>query len=380
MKVKLLILLKSIDGGTGTYMEGLLDLRKAFKPGELKIDILVLDRPNYRSGVRKRYDYLHNQSEAVDKYKATFQNLYSIIKEILWVRKKVDKYQPDIILASNFHAIAISEIVKIIFRFSYRTIDVVQNNYISVIKYKFSPPLQVFVNILLKLILNKSNKVVTVSKYLSRDLHNDLHLKKRPLTIPTLLSKIHLTKKTKRNFKDKIIVSVARLNPQKDHETLLAAFSLIVKRIPQAKLWIVGDGPDKNKLILLAKQLGILSNTKFYNWVQNPKDILGKSSVFALSSNWEGFPLSVIEAMSYSLPIVATNCKYGPSEILQNNKYGFLVEPKSPESLANSVVTLLNDYRKYNHFSNMARIRVLEYAQKDMLLKYKNIIADLSVN
>ena len=128
----------------------------------------------------------------------------------------------------------------------------------------------------------------------------------------------------------------------KGFEDLINAYSLIEKKIPH-KLVILGDGEDKPKLINLIEQKKL--NKKIYlpGYVTNPLKYFKKSEIFVLSSLREGMPNVLIEAMMCGCTPVSTNCKTGPSEIIKNNKFGYLSPIKNPNLLAQNILKAIEN-------------------------------------
>lgn len=120
-----------------------------------------------------------------------------------------------------------------------------------------------------------------------------------------------------------LIVSVGRLSPEKDHRTLLRAVSLL----PATRRWrlaIVGDGPERAALETLARELGVIERTTFTGRVADPFPWLMRARVAVCSSVYEGLGNAIIEALACGTAVVATDCPYGPSEILRGGRYGTL--------------------------------------------------------
>ena len=139
---------------------------------------------------------------------------------------------------------------------------------------------------------------------------------------------------------DIIICSSGRLTAQKDYATLLKALRLLNR--PCLKLFILGEGELKSELSSLAQQLEVHKQVKFLGFQKNPYDYMRISDIFVLSSMWEGFGNVIVEAMHLGLPVVATDCPHGPSEIISNGVNGLLVPPKSPLHLADCISLLLD--------------------------------------
>lgn len=157
-------------------------------------------------------------------------------------------------------------------------------------------------------------------------------------------------------FKNKIsdrpvIGTVANFRPQKDHQTLIKAFKILIDKGVDCELWLVGDGPTKSEIEKLTQDLGIQSNVRFWGLVMNPSDLYKQMDVFVLSTHYEGHPLVALEAMSYGLPIVATKISSVP-EVIEDNFNGMLFNPGDPAHLARTLIKLLEDKNLFMRISN----------------------------
>ena len=129
-------------------------------------------------------------------------------------------------------------------------------------------------------------------------------------------------------FSFPVVINVARLEEQKGQEYLIRSFVRIKKEIPLTKLVILGEGHLEHKLRDLAKGLGLEQDVVFLGWQKNPFKFLAYSKVFVLSSLWEGFPNTLLEAMALGLPVISTDCPSGPNEIIKHGENGFLIRLK----------------------------------------------------
>jgi glycosyltransferase involved in cell wall biosynthesis len=123
-----------------------------------------------------------------------------------------------------------------------------------------------------------------------------------------------------------IIFNLGRLTEQKGQWHLIRAFSK-TREVVSCKLVIRGNGNLKPYLEKLVLNLDLSSDVKFLDWQDNPYKYLSKASIFVSSSLWEALPYSIIEAMACGCPIIASDCKYGPREILSDGKFGILTSP-----------------------------------------------------
>jgi glycosyltransferase involved in cell wall biosynthesis len=141
------------------------------------------------------------------------------------------------------------------------------------------------------------------------------------------------------------ILGVGKLEPQKDFPNLIRAFAK-VRQHQEAKLVILGWGPDLPQLKALVQELGLDADVDFPGYVQNPYAYMSRTSVFVLSSAWEGLPTVLIEAMAFGTPVVSTDCESGPAEILADGKYGDLTPVGDSEALADAILQVLAGRKK----------------------------------
>jgi glycosyltransferase involved in cell wall biosynthesis len=138
------------------------------------------------------------------------------------------------------------------------------------------------------------------------------------------------------------ILSVGRLSAQKGYDTLLRAFSQ-VRKIKAARLLILGEGEERPALEALIHQLGIEQFVSMPGFVRNPYPYMCKSSLFVLSSRWEGLPGVLIEALYCGVPLVSTDCPGGAREILADGKYGCLVPVDDIDAMSQAMLAALRN-------------------------------------
>src|SRR5712664_725090 len=150
--------------------------------------------------------------------------------------------------------------------------------------------------------------------------------------------------RTKERFgtDDILFVCVARFAPQKNHSLLLKAFAQGPASDPKAHLVLVGEGVLREQLEEQAKSLGLAGQVHFLGLRTDIPDVLGAMDVFVLSSDWEGNPLSVMEAMASGLPIVSTDAGGVPT-LFERGKEGFIVARGDAQALGNSMASLVRD-------------------------------------
>ncbi|EHQ52395.1 group 1 glycosyl transferase [Ectothiorhodospira sp. PHS-1] len=139
---------------------------------------------------------------------------------------------------------------------------------------------------------------------------------------------------------DPVIIGMGRLTRQKDFPTLLRAFAGMQAR-RTARLIILGEGGDREALTALSRSLGVADRVMMPGFAANPYAWLSRARLFVLSSAWEGSPNALTEAMALGLPVVSTDCRSGPREILRDGRYGPLVPVGDLAALEDAMVRTL---------------------------------------
>lgn len=175
---------------------------------------------------------------------------------------------------------------------------------------------------------------------------------------------------------DIVILATGRFNPQKDHVTLLSAFVQVFEDYPDVMLWLAGDGGLRDRLEDAADCLGIRDRVLFLGRRDDIFSLIVAADIFVLSSAWEGFPLSLIEAMARGLPPVATSVGDVPKVI--QGKNGLLVEPQNPKQLAEALLKLCRDPKLRSQISRNAaksvrRFSDLEKWKRSMIEIYESM-------
>src|SRR5262245_55492971 len=157
------------------------------------------------------------------------------------------------------------------------------------------------------------------------------------------------------------IFCVARLAPEKGHTFLIQAMRILLDRGDELELTLAGDGPSKQQLKKLAKELGIVDRVNFLGFLTEDEIIreLQTTDLFVLPSFIEGIPVCVMEAMAVGVPVIATNIA-GTSELIEDGKTGILVRPSDSQALADAVVRMMGDYDFRLRAAELGRRKVTE--------------------
>lgn len=178
---------------------------------------------------------------------------------------------------------------------------------------------------------------------------------------------------------DVLFICVARFAPQKNHELLISAFAKGPASDPKAHLVLAGQGVLRAQLQARVNELGLTSRVHFLGLRTDIPDVLGAADIFALSSDYEGNPLSVIEAMAAGLPIVSTAVG-GVPELLQDGKEGLIVQPGHCEQLSRAMITLLKDADLRRKMGVAAAVRAKKkFDVSAMVRAYEELYDEISV-
>lgn len=189
-----------------------------------------------------------------------------------------------------------------------------------------------------------SDIIIVQSKYMEDDLNNLLPYGKiknstrliyNPIDVDgvTVLSKDILNGGSHTLVSDEDVISVGRLDTQKDHITTIKAFSRYSNVYQTAKLHILGDGRLRNTIQSEVVALGLQDKIIFHGHIANPYPHILKSKMLVMSSLYEGFSNVILESICLNTPAVVSNCPGGNSEIVINYKNGFLFEVRNDKDM-----------------------------------------------
>jgi len=174
-----------------------------------------------------------------------------------------------------------------------------------------------------------------------------------------------------------VIAIVARLAPVKDHRYLIEAFRILLQRCPQARLLIIGDGPLREKLDFMVESYNLGEQIHFAGDRNDVDRILTGMDVATLSSQSEGISLTLLEAMSAELPVVATAVG-GNITIIKDGINGFLVEVNDINTYADLLTRLTQSSDLRRRIGKEARVDVMaNWSLKGMVDAYQQLYEEL---
>lgn len=175
------------------------------------------------------------------------------------------------------------------------------------------------------------------------------------------------------SLKNKKIVAVGRLEPQKNHAMLINAFKRIHDLYPDYSLYIYGEGNLRTSLIKQIKFLGLEEYVFLPGNVENIHKKIADAEMFVLSSNYEGLSNALLEAMMMGLPCISTDCA-GSNEVIQNNINGLLTPIGDVHKLAECMKSLINDKELSANISRESQITANQFQSEIVVRKWESVI------
>lgn len=174
-----------------------------------------------------------------------------------------------------------------------------------------------------------------------------------------------------------LLLAVGRLTAQKRPDLALEVLARVRERVPARLAWL-GDGPLRGEVEERAAALGLTAAVALPGFVANPFAWMRRADLFLLSSDFEGLPNALIEAQGLGLPAVATACRYGPDEIVDDGATGRIVPPGDARALAAATVELLADRERLAAMGEAARRRAGErYGLEAATAAWAELLAEL---
>ena len=217
--------------------------------------------------------------------------------------------------------------------------------------------------------ISKYSKIICICKEMKEDLinlKNELKNKVDFLYNPIDFNRIKklsnedFSEEDKKLLKDKFLLSIARLDcVPKDFETLFKAYEIAKKDGYDGKLYIIGDGPDKDKVEKLKEANLYKEDILLLGRKENPYNWLKKADKLILSSRYEGFAMVLLEGLCLGKNVIASDCKTGPNEILANNR-GLLFKVGDYSTLAKYIISEKNKEELEFSLEEFERNRIFE--------------------
>jgi len=175
----------------------------------------------------------------------------------------------------------------------------------------------------------------------------------------------------------RIICTSGRLEREKNLTFLLRVFSLL-RKTERVKLIIIGDGTERKNLEKLSRELNIGEDVIFVGYQTNPYKFIKRSDIYVHTCLFEGFANSIIEAMACGIPVVATDCPYGPRDIISDGINGFLIPMNNEITMVDVLLTLMHNEEIRRHIGEKGAARIKDFSVEKMVNGYEKIFTKIA--
>lgn len=293
------------------------------------------------------------------------------------IRDQLNGIRPDILLSFMWYPNAIAIIVQKLMRGHVKVI-VSERTSTSIYSSKRDNNWR---NFIIRFLYPRANLIVAPSTKIAQNIISQTvpGSKVRVIHNPVDISEISMHAKEEIDHKwyrkkESIVIAVGRLGNEKGFDYLIKAIALLAGEGIQCKLIILGDGKEKENLLRLVEKLGLNDSVSFEGFQENPYKYLARSTVFVLSSLYEGFPNVLLEAMALGIPSVATRCPTGPDEIITEGVDGILVPSADEKALAGAIKRLVMDEDLRKRLGDAGRKRAQDFAIEKIVKQYEDAI------
>ena len=227
--------------------------------------------------------------------------------------------------------------------------------------------------------INQSDAVTAVSESLKQDTYKFFNTKKEINVIPNFIcvddyNKIDLTicnRKMYAPYGEKLLIHVSNFRKVKRVDDVLRVFDKVRKKIP-SKLILVGDGPERNNIEKLCRELDTCGDIRSLGKIKNPEQVLCIADLFLLTSETESFGLSALEAMAAKVPVISTNTG-GIPEVNVHGYSGYLSNVGDVDDMSKNAIHILEDEKRHAQFKANAYEQAKKFDIKKILPLYEKL-------
>lgn len=343
-----------------------------------EIMIVTIEQKNRKIFFRidekiKHQDLNINYSEDINKF--FLLRILKYLKKNNFHKKKlknlIDEFNPDIIISlGGKEAFFLPNIIK------KNSIKLVRENHFNKNvhflrdnKNLYLKLKSYYMNIMEKNSINKYDEFIVLTEE-DKKLWNNSKIKVIP-------NSIKVNGNIKVNYNNKKVISIGRLEYQKGYDILIDIWKNIVKDFPEWKLEIYGEGTEKEKLLLKIKKFNLSNKIILKGITYNIEKAYLESSIYIMTSRYEGLPMVLLEASSYGLPLISFACPCGPKDIIKNGENGFLIEKNNIELISNKLKQLMRDFSLRKKMGIKGNKIIKKYDQKNVMQEWHNLFNNL---
>lgn len=349
-----------------------------FNPFSPQVRILSIDKPQ-RNGIAQIKDFFLRAKAIAKKIESlnpdiVFSHFNRINVNVLYAKHYLKSVRPKFIAVEHTSPAA---------EFNYSLSDMFKGIYHYPNNGIIINLLYILSNIILRIFIRrhypKADLVIAVSKGIKDELENSFGVKSDKIRVvynPVDNKELRtLSEESVQHGLEKgviNIVTVGRLERQKDHKTLIEAFSMFSKE-HDSHLYIVGEGSYKNYLEALIADKDLSDRVTLTGYLDNPFPLINAADIFVLSSIYEGFGLVLVESMFLGTPVISTDCKSGPAEIIRNGENGLLVLVGNADGIYKALKEIVENTKLRNTISENGKKRAEDFSAEKITSIYEEI-------
>ena len=226
--------------------------------------------------------------------------------------------------------------------------------------------------------LNMSDAITSVSESLKADTYKLFKVTKDIQVIPNFIDFDRFSKKAREHFRiaissqgEKLLVHTSNFRKVKRVDDVVRAFAIITKQV-SSKLLLVGDGPERQHIEMLCREMGLVDKIIFLGKQDPVEEILSVCDLFMMPSETESFGLAALEAMACEVPVISSNAG-GIPELNVDGVTGYLCNVGDYETMAQRAISILSDEDKLLEFKRNAKKRALEFHINNIVPQYEKV-------
>jgi glycosyltransferase involved in cell wall biosynthesis len=189
-----------------------------------------------------------------------------------------------------------------------------------------------------------------------------------PVDFQALEEEARMPPSCQKSAEKQLIIAVGRFHRQKRYDLMIRAFSEI-RRQENVELWICGDGYLRTQIEQDINRYNLEKDVRLLGYTANPFPLMRQADLFLMTSDWEGMPNALVEAMGLGIAAVTTDCEFGPGEIIEHEVNGLLATPGNPEQVAAMSLDLLRDREKRLKLAEKGQERVRSLFNREQIMR-----------
>lgn len=314
-----------------------------------------------------------------------FKGVDSLIKDTKIMIQFIKKETPDIVFGMLHYACIMLSLVKIFLRNKAKVTISPRTPSKAAINFYFKEKTmkKALWNFMVKFFCQHSDCIVVASDGLREECISKYKAKRNKIVTVNnsidvqSIERLSMESVNRKDSPDNFVISTAgRVAAEKNMEVLIKAFAML-RKVLKAKLWIIGDGPERPYLESLAASLNVVNDVDFLGFQDNPYKFIKRSDVFVHTSLFEGFGNIILEAMACRVPVIATDCPFGPREIISNMNNGILVPTSDEMALMEAFKKVIEDYDLRTRLVDGASKCLKDFSTEKMVKQYEDVFSKI---